>query len=154
MTGVVHHGDVGIAGGVGEFADGAPQLGDAEIALADDDVKSRLLEQSRHGVRIPRRVGQLRHLLVVGHADDKRDALVRQGRIGGKAKQKTQNDQKCGSHRKPRTAYAQIISTQGNQYNASTKSPRLTSPLANRQFTAQPPLAGECIAALYRATHR
>ena len=63
----------------------AAHIGDAEVALAVDDVKAGFLEQIGHRRRVARRIGQPRHLLILGHADDERDSLFRRRRARGNA---------------------------------------------------------------------
>ena len=58
VPGIIDHRDIGIARGLGEFADDAAQLDDAEVALIVDGVEAGLLEQRRHRVGIARGIGE------------------------------------------------------------------------------------------------
>src|SRR5579871_3370948 len=97
VPGVVDDRDIGLARGVGEFADGAAQVDDAEIALIVDDVEAGLLEQGSDRICIARRVGEPRDLLIFGDADDEGDALVCLRGARGKANQTSEQDQ-YGAH--------------------------------------------------------
>jgi len=104
VTRIIDHRDIGIAGNLGEFADRAAQVGNAEVTPAVDRVEAGLLEQCGHGVGVARRVGEPRHLLISGHADHQRDALVRQRLSSRKAEQKGEENQEYEPHSRRPTA--------------------------------------------------
>jgi hypothetical protein len=101
VTGIVDDRDIGVARGLGKFANDAAQVGDADVALVVDRVKTGLLEQGGYHFGVARRIGQPWHLLILGHADDKRDALFGSRRPRRKTEQ-TSDQNEYGSHPTPR----------------------------------------------------
>ncbi len=92
VTGVIDHGNVGVARSVGEIAQHAAGLCRRKIMAGIDHVKPGVLQGRRDGGAIVDRVGKPRHVLIGRIADHQRHALVRKGRLayqqqrGGKEK--------------------------------------------------------------------
>jgi len=87
VTGIVHHGDVRIAGGLGEVADRALEVDDAEILLGGHDVEPGLLEHLGDRGRVIHRIVEPDGVLIAGIADHQRDTAFRVGRVAGQHRQ-------------------------------------------------------------------
>jgi len=81
MAGVINHGDIGVARGVGEVAQRAPGLGRRQIVAGIDHVEAGFLQLCRdHGAVIDR-VRKRRHVLIGGIAQHQRHALFGESRL-------------------------------------------------------------------------
>ena len=93
MPGIEHDGNIGVARGLREIADHAPQIVDAEIAVQLDLVETGRSEQAGDGGRVIGRIRQLLDVAIRRIADHQRNALVRM-RVGARHKAQREPDQK------------------------------------------------------------
>ena len=76
VAGKVDDSDVGIGRGIFELPDSALEIQIADVVKRGDHVVAGLLKHLRHGLSVPRRIGQRRSVLVDRIADDQCNALV------------------------------------------------------------------------------
>ena len=92
VAGVIDHGDIGIAGAVGEIAQRAPRLGRRQIVAGIDDIEAGILQRRGDRGAVIDRIGQRRDVLIGGIADHQRHALLGPGRLAHR-------QQRCGGKR-------------------------------------------------------
>ena len=81
MAGIIDHGDVGIAGAVGEVAQRALGLGRRKVTAGIDDVEAGALQRLGDFRAVVNRIGQRRDILIGGIAEHQRHALLGKGRL-------------------------------------------------------------------------
>ncbi len=92
VAGIIDHGDIGIAGCIGEFAQHAPRFQRRQIVPGIDDVEAGLLQRLRHHRTVIDGVRERRRMLIGGVGDHQRDALS--GESGPGAEQQRDGEEK------------------------------------------------------------
>lgn len=82
VAGIIDHGDIGIAGPVGEFAQHTPGFLRRQVVPGIDDVEPGLLQRPGHHRTVIDGVRQRRRMLIGGVGDHERDALSGESRPG------------------------------------------------------------------------